>query len=414
MSERDDAFMKYAEDFEKAQSQKNKGGFRTERNLDTIKWVGCEQNTPVIFRAVGSFPANTDRENTAQAKIVNVAWVTDDNGKQFKLVRPNLNEDPDYIINKIIRRVTSPSWVKNTKVYKVKEAFPEIFNMVEKNGLSPADKRYNYDKGWKGKEVLIMNVIDRADMEWHRENKHTKLLAKGITVTDDNEFVDEGISSYSTLPRFVHLFKSYGSWERYDIGITRTGSKDTPYIIVNASNSPKEISPSYLQEYISTADDLTDEEKSWATYDIDKIYGNTSATKILNRIGAKIKKIDIALNTSYYEELISLSEKEKAMWEEMYGDKDNTPSAPQEPQVVTRTAPTREIVKEQTTVEQLPYISRLSADLQSKVKSARRVDGNNWDIKWDVEEEQLAACPYCGTIAPYEATSCPACGTNFS
>ena len=36
----------------------------------------------------------------------------------------------------------------------------------------------------------MMNVIDRAQMDWHNENKHTMLLAKSVNIgTDGTEYL---------------------------------------------------------------------------------------------------------------------------------------------------------------------------------------------------------------------------------
>jgi len=63
------------------------------------------------------------------------------------------------------------------------------------------------------------------------------------------------------------------------------------------------------------SDPMTDEEKSWAKVDIDKITQVTSYRKIKNRLGAFIKSVDGALGTSFTEKLEKLVEQEKAEWD---------------------------------------------------------------------------------------------------
>lgn len=405
----DASFEEYAR---KAENAANKRG-SAPREYEEIEWTGCEQGIPKIVRVIGAPPDSN--LNNYSAKTVNISWVVGDDGKKFKLIRPSFSTDSNYIINRIISRVMATQWVNKTKVCPVQTKFPEIYNIVKRNGLSDADKQAKFDKGWVGKEVLIMNVIDRSRMDWHRENKHTMLLAKSVVEgREGGTFVDEGISAYAVNNRLGHLFISYGSWEKYDLAFIRTGQVSNPYNIINATRTPEEI-PAEFRSYISSEPSLTEEERSWETYDLEKLFKVTSPIKILNRLKITIARIDAALGTSFLKDLEREVEIEKKKLEESQIQSYSSPSA--EIETVTEapvsTPPTRSRTATAATTGRvtLPFESSLG-DLASHITSVKMKD-DEYEIEWDLPFEQLAACPYCKAVSPLEATQCPACGQQF-
>lgn len=422
MAFNDDEFFAYAEDAEKPRSSGNNNTF-----TDDTKWTGMETNIPKIVRVVGA-PPGRGHEPT-DSIIITKARIRDDNGKYMEVYKPSHLTDKNYILNKIINRVTRPTWIndasgRGTKIFPVEKDFPEIYNIIEKNGLTPSDPAYRYDRGWKGTEVIIMNVIDRSQMDWHEANKHTMLLAKSInTDNKGNEYVDKGVSSFAVNSRLGHLFKAYGSWEKYDIAFTKTGRKDNPYNIINASQSPLEVDSAY-QKYISTAPDLTDEERSWERYDLKTKFAYTSATKIMNRLGNTIKKIDHALGTEYYDELQELVNQEKvdklSAAETVDSYTSPTPIIENEipePVAAAPVRPTREpaaTITDSTAWRDLPYGENLPEDQKPLVKKVtQRADGG-YDVVWDSSvESQLVLCPSCKTPSLVETPSCPGCGMQF-
>ena len=233
----------------------------------------------------------------------------------------NLNtKNTMNLINKIINKIYTIKWVKSNnpneksiKVYPVEQEYPEIFNWVDKGGYKPEDSQYKFSKGLRGRECFLVNVIDRMD-PWCVENKHTKLLAKSIYTTDDGrEFVEEGISTYGVMDRLQHIIGAYGSWEAYDICIIRSSSMNNPYTILNCNTALAEIPKDY-QKYVSKTPYLTDEELTYERYDLnssESIFRPTSYTKIYNRFQQWIKKIDAALETDFYEQLLAGVEREK-------------------------------------------------------------------------------------------------------
>ena len=425
----DALFESYAAEEEAAAARSAKTGSFEAREYEAIKWVGCELNKPTIFRAVGG-PPNSKIDNTT-ARFVTISWIIDDNGKKMKLIRPSLSEDSGHIMNRIISRVLSPKWVNQQKTYPVKDQCPYIYELVRKNGIPETDKRYKIDKGWQGKEVLIMNVIDRGDMEWHKANKHTKLLAKSVVPGQNGgEFVEEGVSAYAVHPKLIHLIRAYGSWEKYDIAMVRTGKMDNPYTIINATRTPEEVLPASYRQFISEENVLTGEEESWERYDLAKLYAPTSSIKIFNRLKNTIKKIDGALGTDFYKELKDLADAEKAKLEQEAEEKAlqnpvvNTPiteveEAPMEENIIIPSRieepvvpPMRERVAVQARPE-LPYEDTLSDENKALIKSVVKKDDGSYDIVWSCGIDALAGCPTCKTPSPLTATRCPVCGMQF-
>ena len=436
----DELFESYAAEEEAAASKSYKSGDFESRDYEEVKWVGCDINKPTIFRAVGG-PPNSNIDNTT-AKIAVISWVIDDKGKKMKLVRPSMTENNNYIINRIISKVLSPKWVNQQRTYPVKDEHPDIYNIITKNGLPETDSRYKMDKGWQGKEVIIMNVIDREDMEWHKANKHTKLLAKSITKGNNGvEFVDEGVSSYAVQSKLTHFFRSYGSWEKYDLAFIRTGKMENPYTIVNASKTPEEIASEY-RHFISEEKSLTSEEESWERYDLSKMYKPTSAIKLFNRLRNTIKRIDVAIGTHFYEELEQLAKVEKEAYEEEAAKKAlqnpvvSTPiteveEAPLEENISIASSHKVDIPEWNTSAAQttaapavrtrvsssqrvkLPYEDSLSEEDRALIKSVTLKDDGTYDVEWNCSIEALAGCPTCKTPSPLTATRCPVCGMQF-
>lgn len=428
----DSLFKQFAKKAE-ADAKKASTGTYTPREYENVKFTGLETGVPSILRAVGG-PFNSNLDNTT-ARTVTIAWVIGDDGKKFKLIRPSFQEDPNYILNRIISRVKQIKWNNGEKTYPVKDKFPEIYNIIDKNGLSKDDTRYKYDKGWSGKEVLLMNVIDRAQMDWHTENKHTMLLAKSVNVSPEGiEYPDEGVSAYAITPALLQLFKYYGSWEKYDIAITKTGDMHNAFIIENATKNPERVEHG-MDQYISMSDHLSAEEKGWERYDLEKLYRVTTSHKIYNHLKGTIARIDTALGTHFLSELEAEVEKEKVLFNELYGDKDEAESSTDSPSTEgttppfdVDTAPTTEVkstpvartrataTKSSSTDawKELHYGDTLNESLRSKIKSVSKIDDEHYNIEWDLPIEELASCPTCGAVAPLDATICPCCGLDFN
>ena len=362
----DEEFAAFAKRAEEEAAQQNKSGSSfTPKDYDKIEWVGLEEKAKII-RIVGGAPSSMrpgSHVNPTDAHEIFVSTILDDNGKRMKLKLPLHADDisHEHIMWRIINKVNEVKWVKgadgkSTKV-NVNEQYP-WFEKVNKGGFAPTDKSYQYSKGWKGQQVVIMNVIDRED-NWCAENKHTKLLSKKLS-GDNGEFAEIGVPSFGFCSALSNIVKSYGSWERYDVQVRRTGQKTTPIDVKQATLYKKnglvqELDKDKLQ-YVSLNETLTPEELEYERYDISKFFAPTTYQKILSKLGNTIKSIDVDLRTNFYEELQALAEKEKKEFEEVYGS--NAPvqeAAPAQTATVaqpTQTAPVAEAAPARTAVRE--------------------------------------------------------------
>lgn len=419
----DSLFKQFAKKAE-AEAKKASSGTYVPREYENVKFTGLETGVPSIIRAVGG-PFNTNLDNTT-ARTVNISWIVGDDGKKFKLIRPSFQEDPNYILNRIISRVKQIKWNTGEKTFPVKDKFPEIYNIIDKNGLAKDDPKCKFDRGWTGKEVLIMNVIDRSQMDWHQENKHTMLLAKSVNIgTDGNEYAEEGVSASVFTPTLIQFYKYYGSWEKYDLAITKTGDMHNAFIIENATKNPERVEHG-MEQYISSSDHLSAEEKGWERYDLEKLYRVTTSHKIYNHLKGTIARIDTALGTHFLSDLEAEVEKEKALFRELYGDKEGeenkeeatttvaTEPVKEEPKPVARTRATVAPKSDSEAWKLLHYGDTLEENLRNKIKSVTKIDDEHYNIEWDLPLEELASCPTCEAVAPLEATICPCCGLDFN
>ena len=447
----DEEFAAFAKRAEEEAAQQNKSGSSfTPKDYDKIEWVGLEEKAKII-RIVGGAPSSMrpgSHVNPTDAHEIFVSTILDDNGKRMKLKLPLHADDisHEHIMWRIINKVNDVKWVKgadgkSTKV-NVNEQYP-WFEKVNKGGFAPTDKSYQYSKGWKGQQVVIMNVIDRED-NWCAENKHTKLLSKKLS-GDNGEFAEIGVPSFGFCSALSNIVKSYGSWERYDVQVRRTGQKTTPIDVKQATLYKKnglvqELDKDKLQ-YVSLNETLTPEELEYERYDISKFFAPTTYQKILSKLGNTIKSIDVDLRTNFYEELQALAEKEKKEFEEVYGS--NAPAqeaAPAQTATVaqpTQTAPVAEAAPARTAVREAVSTpaSGLTPDKIALLKGwnlltdeekavivdvIKNPDGTLADIVYNTDHPVLS-CPSvfpdgshgCGINAPDFFHRCPACNKEF-
>ena len=467
----DDEFIqaaKQAENEERARQaeRQNRGN---SKNFTEIMWTGPDGNIKgpqtKIIRFIGKHPdlhygSTIPNISESDARVINLSQIISDNGKRMDMVLPLYDRNPNHIIWRIIDRVNTVEWVKvpdvkdatltkSVRVFPNAKKFPDVYNIINYSNLpesNPSRKFGLMGKGWKGREILIANVIDREMVEWHKTNKHTVLLAKKITTKQKpdggvNIFVEKGIPAYGLNALLNNLRKTYGDWEKYDIGFTRTGSKDSPNTICNASRTPEQVLDS-LQDLIINNPSLSDEESSWEAYNLNTLFKPTSYTKLWNRLHLTIERIDACFGTYYADELkklaeaeiesttvnsneVSNSEDEEAeseMEEEGFEPEPNPAMVAlelthnPESTVSRRVSKSTNISKSvsTTTPEQLPGWNNLTAREQQGIVSVEEVNGGTWKLTFnDTVTKRLADCPDCGTRSPEDYTHCPGCGVKF-
>lgn len=362
MSEMQDMFKNMAKKTNKQLKEKaeNKGTFTS---FDPIEWTGYEdKGTSKAIRMVSPMIVTNSedlsiRDNKGtiindkySARIVKHCEIIGDDLKKFHAYVPSKEEEPQHFYWRLMDTVLKRTWVdkpnsdKKEAVYVHQKSHPELVDRFLTNGYNFNKSSYQFDKGWKSTDKLFMNVIDRARVDEHKENKKYFLLSERANVVEDKVYFDRGIKSYTTYPDFLKLQSTYGAFNTFDMLITRIGTKDKAYEIYNASRLKEggllENIPEDLVDFISNDIELTEEEKSWEAYDLESITRPTSALKWFNRIKVLVKEVDGALHTHFYEELEKRAEEEKIVFEALRKEKEE--SEPSTSSSETTTTPTSE------------------------------------------------------------------------
>lgn len=453
MSELDDSFAAFANKTQEDLQKKSSFGSysKSSQSYEEIAWVGLKPNSWRILRFVGNPPETLTpghKASMTDAVELYVSEVKNDFGKRMQLKLPVRGDLPekDFIIWRIIDKVMETTYENKKRVYKWENDpnTQEVFNYVAHGGWNAESEpnQYKFSKGWAGQKVCVINVIDREDMEWHKENKHTKLLSRNISESINDQgkttyYPSIGVPSFGFIDQLGGIVANYGNWNSYDIGIKRTGQKNSPYIIANATaykNGGLKDIPENSLKFVSL-DPLTEEEMSWKRYELGKIYKHTSYNKLMKNLGKKIKAIDSVFNTKFYDELASLAEKEaeemKALNEaaELEKETDNSDidaiyGAPATAPSTNESTPVRPI---SAPVDTIAANERLSPEKLAALKGYQYLtdeqknqiddvlfdtDGNITDIKYNTSE-QVVACPNCKAPGLMAHTHCLACGIKF-
>lgn len=394
-----------------------------QREYTEVKYTGLEKGKMKIIRGLGGVP-NSDADNFTSRTIRHAQVVADD-GKRIRVILPSKAEHPDYILWKVIDRVTEVEWVNKNKIFVHEKRHNDIFRMVTVNNYPEGSNQAKFDKGWAGRDYFVMNCIDREMMDWHKTNKHSVILSKQInTITTDDgktlEFPEEGVPAYGfTNVLALNIFKFYGDWRNYDLGVEKLGLMQSPFRIINASKHEEEV-PDELRPFIVVGP-LTEEEASWEMYDLSKIFGVTSHTKLYNRLKLSIAKIDAALGSHYVDELKSLADMEAKERQERAASFD--PSSLEEamnsdatnPDKITPDILNHEIkeTRSATSIGEPKGFAGLIPDERASITSwVPKTSGQGYNIVYTSAAKQYE-CPQCTTPSPEIFTSCPGCGLKF-
>lgn len=477
----DDIFNSWiASEKEREENEKTSKNYQ-KREYEAIKYVGLSKEHPTIVRFVGNFVSEdpkAHRPNPSDMKFMHISKIKSDDGKTtFYLYLPLRGDDPeqDHLMWRIIDKVYAKEWVKDPATGKNKpiETFkikhPDVYEKVNKGGYTEADGKwpYMYARGWKGPEMMLINVIDRRD-DWCKTNKHTKLISKNVNVTaEGKEYAEFGVPAYGFFGPLTNLRNNFKmGWEKYDVVITKTGEKlDTVTNMFNgtaftnpaaiAANLDKSMGISADEyKFISQEPALTEEELNYGRYDLDENFRVTSYRTIDKYLGKTIQLIDNALNddalkagenanSHFYADLQALVKEEAAAWaKERAATEANdaaptatptqAPAAPEaQPAPSFETmAPVQEAAPVAGTVSQeasglsaeklavLKGYNELSTEQKSYIKDVvLNSDGTLNHIEWTETAPSLLDCPQdmggCGQLSPNSFSVCPACGKHF-
>lgn len=465
---------KKQEEKERADRGTNSGSNFTPQYED-IKYVDLTES-PAMLRFVGNPPMNdlAYQRRPSDAKELFISKIKDDNGKIMYLTLPLRSElaSDNHIMHRLIADVMKKEYVNKKRVEVGPTKWPESYKIVSKGGYKDGDPGYTFANGWLGKQMLLINCIDRKD-SWCADNKHTKVVSKKIGHSinqdgDEVEWPEKGVNSFGFLNILTDIMSTDGNWEDYDVCIRKNTDPQTrmtnPYKMWNASKflSPQAIQMGFAKDLgltedeqkLAVLDPISDEELNYERYDLDKCFHVTPYSAILKRLGNSIKKIDAELTAAYpkaprtyYDELTKLAEKEKAEWEAMKAEQDaaapaaestateapvETPTESAAPSFdsmpsVQESAPvTRTVVGTEPatklTPEKLALLKgwdTLSADEKAMIVDVEvNADGSLKNVVYSDDAPACLPCPEdqggCGFGSPSIFSHCPVCGKRFS
>ena len=254
------------------------------------------------------------RQSPSDAKLSYIGMLKADDGKKTRIIFPDHQTNKDWILWKIIDLVLDGKMVgsgdSRHREYTYETVHPECFRRVRWND----NESNSFESGWYPTSFVNINCIDRSDMSWHKENKHTKLLSKRASKIGDtdNFYFDTGIPLACYNAIFDNVVEPFGDWEEYDVVIRKMSSSPW-YTALSGTHDFARLSD--VVKTIIIDGPLSEEEKSWERYDLDQLYGVTSYSKIKAKLGKFIQKVDVDFGKHFTEELDSLVAKEKAEWE---------------------------------------------------------------------------------------------------
>ena len=449
----DDIFRNLANEVD--QSEKNRasrsGGYGNV-NYEVVKYSGLhrpETGKPVppkIFRILGKNPdfnlngIRNMKRGPNDARIVRVASVINDKGSLIRLNLPLQGHDDNHILWRIINKVLEGDWVKSLDLKTGKDKwtmvpihakkYPDMVGRILYSNLpeeSP-QRKFLPGKGWSGKEFFVCNAIDREMKAWHDANKHTVVISKDVNYVKSEkeegkiiEYAEPGVPASGFVTSLSEIMATYGFWENFDYGMSRTGTKDAPwYRIFNASKNPEIIKDPVLRAFVYEGRGLTEEEQAYAQYDFDKLFKISSANKILSNFKQYLAVVDANLGTKFIDELTKLAAEEKKQWEanreEAGGEEEEDPAS--ESKVVaemdeTVTAPAK--VSETRHDVDLKYQMKgwdlLTPSDKEAIDSASK-SGDGWEITYRTGVRAKSLCLKCDTQIPVSFKHCPVCGTD--
>jgi len=276
-------------------------------SFEEIVYTALSPNEDKVIRIIGD--PMLVREKGTDPKLSMISMILGDNGKKFRCIWPNKQDDSSWILWKIYDKVMSYDWdrTNNVKRFHFVDSHPETFRRVAKN-----NSENQYEQGWRPSKVVHMNIIDRHDMEWHREQSHLKVLSKKASEYGDGRvWFEPGVPEFLYSKIWDDVVEYSGDWNNYDI-VVRKLTEQPWYSAYHGLDDRKKLHEG-TEELIVDAD-LTEEEMTWEGYDFDTLFPVTSYSKIKNRLGKFIKKVDLDFDTNYYEELedlVAIEEKER-------------------------------------------------------------------------------------------------------
>ena len=279
---------------------------------ESISYVALSTETDRVVRLLGLPIAN--RVEPTDPKMSLIGMLRGDDGKKTRIIFPDHQTNKSWLLWRVIDLVLDGKFVgsgdSRHREYTYEKSHPECFRRVRWNGEATPS---SFENGFYPTTYVNINCIDRSDMEWHKENKHTKLLSKRASKIGDSDsfYFDTGIpvTCYNSI--FDECVEPFGDWEEYDVVLRKLNA--TPwYKAYSGTHDFNRLSD--VAKTLVVDGPLPAEERSWGRYDLDQLYGVTSYSKIKAKLGEFIRKVDVDFKKNFSEELDALVEKEKEQW----------------------------------------------------------------------------------------------------
>jgi hypothetical protein len=291
-------------------SRQNGGGFG---GYPDIPWTALYQDKQQVFRFAG-LPYLV-REKGTDSKRISVAMILGDDDKKFRCIGPNPDDRKDWILYRVMNKVLDRKWNKDKPSARGRGDWDYTNALVHSDLYNRCAKNNNlenaYEKGWKFSAVVLVNVIDRVNYDWHLANKKYRLLSKKAGDYQDKVFFDVGIPDmlYKLIEDDIVACDGNVCWEDYDIVIKKI-AENPWYKVYHGVDDAKKLDADV--KALVQDRGLTPEEVSWEMNDIDKLFPVTSYKRIKDKLGLFFQRVDKAFNTVYYDELRGYVEKEEA------------------------------------------------------------------------------------------------------
>ena len=262
--------------------------------------------------------------------------------------------------------------VNKKKIFKYEAANPELFNWVNKNGV-PATVT---NSGWREKKEYAYNIRDRdldtneanAQIDWCKENKHTKLIRIPQTAFDS----------------LADVRDNDGPIVDYDVNYTKKGTGlETTHSIKRAG--------AVVANAVQGG--LTDEEKAFESYDLEEETKLSSATYILKKLRKRITDIDAVMGSNFIAELETQSAMEKEEWGLDSVQEDTNADG-----VAVDTPVTPPVVSATPSV--------IPTDNAAPIRPVRGAAVNTVSVT-------MVPCASCKKLVPSDAEVCPECKTQL-
>jgi len=432
---------------------KNFSGFEFEEVVYEGLALNKEPYKPVVFRMLG-YPFEF-RQNPTDAKLVlQSKMIKDGNERKIKINWRYIEKkgkyviDPEWILSKLYNKVMERKFVKYTdadidpqkKIIKGEDGkikndrgYEGEYHDIHTNTQTYSRLKYNqlptdaksFGDAYPATRV-VFNIISRMD-DWCKKNKHSKLLSTKVTTSQSvggngemvvRYFPETGISKSAYDEILDYMRRISLTSLSTDFIITRTHLNDKYGQNIFDGEGALKLNrddKSVLNRIISG--DLSDEEKSYELYDLDKLFNITSYARLKRDLSGLFKLYDTEFGGNLYDELcqLALEEKEKrdAKKEKEIAIKDDDEEDNSETESVVKSDSVQKNVsddKKTFNLESLPFWKSLTdedkKDMKETVVSFLSID--NVEFK---PATALMPCTACSRNLPSTVMNCPYCGT---